>query len=149
MLRVVYFVAVCLAASVGVGWVTTPMPQSATHARRAVIVAPHHSGERAAAARSRLAALGLLPPPPPEPTQPPPPDVAVVFRRDLSAIEHTRRGYQVWVVDLDQEHGRRGIRAGGIYQDGWRIASITPQTVELRRRGETRRVAVFDLPADP
>lgn len=149
MLRVVYFFTACLAASLGVGWLTAPPPQDAVRARPAITASPQHGGAHASAARTRLAALGLLPPPPPAPSLPPPPDVTIVFRRDLSAIEQTRRGYQVWVVDLNQERGRRGIRVGGIYQDGWRIASITPQAVVLRRRGEVRHVAVFDPPADP
>lgn len=149
MLRVFYFVTACLVGSLGIGWMTAPAPQNLAHARQAAMSAPHHGGARAAAARERFAALGLLPAPPPEPSQPPPPDVAIVFRRDLSAIEQTRRGYQVWVVDLNQERGRRGIRTGGVYQDGWRVASITPQAVVLRRRGEVRRIPVFDPPADP
>ena len=149
MLRFAYFLAASLLVSFGAGWLTAPTPQNSAHARASVFAPPHHTVERAAAARTRFAALGLLPPPPPEPSQPPPPDIAVVFRRDLSAIEQTRRGYQVWVVDLNQERGRRSIRVGGVYQDGWRVASIRPQSVELRRRGELRRVAVFDLPTDP
>jgi hypothetical protein len=75
----------------------------------------------------------------------PPPDIAHLFRRDLTAIETRTDGAIVWIVDFTQPHGRRGLRVGEIYQDGWRIAAIESQAIVLRRRGESRRVDAFRL----
>lgn len=113
-----------------------------------------HDGELAGEAGERFASLGygrtavretsdvtVAPPPPP-------PDITVLFRRDLTAIEQTPRGPMVWIVDLAQFSGRRAIKAGGVYQDGWRVAAISTQFIELRKRREVRRVAVFDAPQD-
>ena len=77
---------------------------------------------------------------------PPPPDVAVRFRRDLTAIEETPAGPVVWIVDAAEGSSRRAIRAGGVYADGWRVTAITPRAIELRRRAETRRVLTFSAP---
>jgi hypothetical protein len=77
------------------------------------------------------------------------PDVSEAFREDLAAIEQTETGPVVWLVDLDQLSGRRGVRTGELYKDGWRVARITPQQIELRRRRELRQIAVFNGPAMP
>ncbi len=114
-----------------------------------------HDGEFAGEAGERFASLDFGRAPTPETTDqqsvappPPPPDIAVLFRRDLTAIEQTPQGLIVWIVDLAQFSGRRGIRAGGVYQDGWRVSAISAQFIELRKRREVRRVATFEAPRD-
>lgn len=113
-----------------------------------------HEGELAGEAGERFASLGYGRTAAPEASDvavappPPPPDITVLFRRDLTAIEETPQGPTVWVVDLAQFSGRRPIKAGGVYQDGWRVSAISTQFIELRKRREARRVAVFEAPQD-
>lgn len=128
----------------GLGWVTAPAPE-ADAAASLDTPAVVHAGVAAADARTRLAALGLAPPPVVD-AGPPPPDVAVLFRRDLTAIEERGAQRVVWIVDYAQTHQRRALRVGDIYQDGWRVARIGAQRVELRRRREVRTVDAFALP---
>ena len=104
-----------------------------------------HGGAEAGAARVQLEALGLAPPPIVE-QGPPPPDVAMLFRRDLTAIEDRTNGRQVLLVDAMRPYQRRVLRVGDVYQDGWRVARIEPQSVVLRRRREVRTIDVFALP---
>ncbi len=133
-----------VAAGLGLGWLTASTPEPASSPIvDAVTLA--HAGVEAGAARERLEALGLAPAPVVE-TGPPPPDIAVLFRRDLSAIEERATGRIAWIVDFTQTYRRRALRVGDIYQDGWRIARIAPQSVELRRRREVRNVDTFALP---
>ena len=88
-------------------------------------------------------ALPVETPPPP----PPPPDIAVLLRQDVTAIEETPRGPLLWVVDSSQVFARRAVPVGGEYRDGWKVVSISPQTIEIRRRREVRRVSLFDTVA--
>jgi len=128
----------------GLGWLTAPTPEAAaTAAFEAPAVV--HAGLEAGDAHERLDALGLAPPPIVD-TGPPPPDIAVLFRRDLTAIEERAGAHMVWIVDFAQPHQRRALRVGDIYQDGWRVARIGPQSVQLRRRREVRTVDAFALP---
>lgn len=133
-----------VAVGLGLGWLTasTPEPEASPIVDAITVV---HAGVEAGAARERLNALGLAPPPVVD-TGPPPPDIAVLFRRDLSAIEDRANGRVAWIVDFTQTYRRRALRVGDIYQDGWRIARIAPQSVELRRRREVRTVDTFALP---
>lgn len=132
----------------GLGWFTAPAPE-ATPSRGLDAPAITHANVETAAARERLAELGLAPPPQLEVASPPP-DIAVLFRRDLTAIEERGPARVAWIVDHAQMNQRRALRVGDIYQDGWRVARIAPQTVELRRRREVRSVDAFALPViDP
>lgn len=133
-----------VAGGLGLGWLTSPPPQvdPATMLDAPVVV---HAGVEAGEARTRLNALGLAPAPIVD-TGPPPPDIAVLFRRDLTAIEEHGAARVVWVVDFTQAYRRRALRIGDVYQDGWRIARIAPQSVELRRRREVRTIDAFALP---
>lgn len=133
------------------GWLTAPSPAAPALSARAHFEAPQHMGERAGAARERFAALGYgqEPPPAAEPEGPPPPDIAVLFRRDLTAIQETASGRVVVIIDSNADFRRRSIGVGGVYQDGWRVAAISEQSVELRRRRETRSVGFFDEVVDP
>lgn len=128
----------------GLGWFTATAPE-ATPSTRLEVPAIAHASVETAAARERLTALGLAPPPPVD-IAPPPPDIAVLFRRDLTAIEERGATRVAWIVDHAQMHQRRALRVGDIYQDGWRVARIASQTVELRRRREVRTVDAFALP---
>jgi hypothetical protein len=128
----------------GLGWFTAPSPQ-ANPSTRLDVPAIAHANIETSAARERLAELGLAPPPQAE-YMPPPPDIAVLFRRDLTAIEQRGPARVAWIVDHGQMHQRRALRVGDIYQDGWRVARIASQTVELRRRGEVRSIDAFALP---
>lgn len=107
-----------------------------------------HGGDEAGRARELFERLNwgetapsanIEAPPPP----PPPPDVAVLLRQDLTAIEITAAGPVVWIVDPEQPFQRRAIAVGGAYRDGWKVAAITPQRIDLKRRRETRSVSTF------
>ena len=143
--------AVSLAGGLAAGWFTSvPAPSPAPSEQDLSWAAPLHGGESIGAARERLAALGygaadVLASE--EASQaPPPPDIAILFRRDLTAIEQRVDGPLAWVIDFTQPSGRRGLRPGDVYQDGWRVSTVHEQIIELRRRRETRRVAVFTPP---
>jgi hypothetical protein len=128
----------------GLGWFAAPVPEASPSARLDVPAIAHASVETGAA-RERLADLGLVPPPQVE-VAPPPPDVAVLFRRDLTAIEERGATRVAWIVDHAQMNQRRALRVGDIYQGGWRVARIAPQAIELRRRREVRTIDAFALP---
>lgn len=131
----------------GLGWLTTPSPQTRAAAFETPEIA--HAGAEARTARLQLERLGLAPPPQID-TGPPPPDVAVLFRRDLTAIEDRTGERVAWVVDFTQTYQRRALRVGDIYHDGWRVSRIGVQSIDLRRRREVRTIDAFALPViDP
>ncbi|MEQ1618956.1 MAG: hypothetical protein ABL883_11515 [Terricaulis sp.] len=144
--RSLYMLAAGVATGAVVGALTATPPRAAAPQADAHTLAPVHGGAVAAKAAERLAAVSFAAPPPVE--APPPPDIAVTFRRDLTAIENTPTGAVVWVVDWNQASGRRAIHRGGEYRDGWRVSEIGNQTVELRKRTETRQVDVYAPPED-
>lgn len=133
-----------VAGGLGIGWLTAPSPDVNAHAGLELPNIVFANAE-AAEARARLDALGLAPEPVID-VGPPPPDVAVLFRRDLTAIEEAGGRHIVWIVDVAQPHQRRALRVGDSYRDGWRITRINPQSVHLRRRREVRIVDAFALP---
>lgn len=143
--RPAILIAGLVAAGFVVGWISVPSAQTGGGEQALNAVAPRHGGERAAAAAQRLLTLSFIKAPdaqaPSDAVRPP--DVAVQFRRDLTAIEQTSSGRVAWIVDWTQSSGRRRLRPGDVYQDGWRITAVQTQTVELRRDQETRRVDVF------
>lgn len=140
----VLLLAAGVVGGLGVGWLTAPVPEvSAPPTLGAVTLV--HARIEANDARKRLDRLGLAPPPVVE-APPPPPDIAILFRRDLTAIEDREAGRVVWIVDYAQTHQRRALRVGDVYQDGWRVARINAQSVELRRRREVRSIDAFALP---
>ncbi len=138
-----------IALGLVIGWSTAGVaPPAPQHLPQLPMLRDGHA--LAGAARERFIALGLAQAPQAEvlPEAPPPPDISVLFRRDLTAIEQTPQGLMAWIIDLDQLSGRRGLKRGDVYQDGWRVSGVTEQSVELRARGQVRRVAVFDLPPE-
>lgn len=134
-----------------VGWLSTPQIAAPSTGVAPIIPRLVHAGADAAIAREKFVGLGFGAEPvftadvAPEPA---PPDVAVLFRRDLTAIETGSAGTVVWIVDFTQSFGRRALKVGDVYQDGWRVTAIGPQSVELRRRRESRRIQVFELPVE-
>lgn len=147
MNRQVLILAFSLIAGGGLGWVTARAPAIAAAPLALSPPSPQHGRIAAREARERFAAFGLAAAPAERTYEPPPPpDIAVLFRRDLTAIEQREDGLVVWIVDFTQQFGRRALRRGDVYQDGWRVSAISPQFIELRRRRETRRVAAFEPP---
>jgi hypothetical protein len=140
----VILLAGAVVGGLGLGWLTAPTPDADAGAAPVAAVV-QHGGVEARAARERLAALGLAPPPVVD-AGPPPPDIAILFRRDLTAIEERAGQRMAWIVDFSQTHQRRALRVGDVYQNGWRVARIETQSVLLRRRREVRTVDAFALP---
>jgi hypothetical protein len=142
--------AAALGGGLVLGWLTAVTPRTPTESENAAGASPRHGGVAAGAAGERLSALNYAAAAEVyvEEAPPPPPDVAVLFRRDLTAIEQTPSGPIAWIVDLNQMAGRRGLRRGDIYQDGWRVSAIREQVIELRRRREVRRVETFVPPPE-
>lgn len=146
------FLALLLMAvlGAGLGFLLTPAP------RAPEVVAPvsrlnvpvfDRDGLQLSMAVGAFDALGLLAPAQTSTTEAAPPqiDIAENFRRDLTAIVRSQGRTVVWVVNHETGE-RRGLRRGGIYADGWRIAAINAQEVLLRREGEERRVSLFGAP---
>lgn len=149
MRRELILLGVALAGGGLTGWVTAPPTQVQAMPSQLAAPAPVNGGETAMASRQRLMELSVasgFTANVEAPAAPPPPDVALLFRRDLTAIEQRPGGTIVWIVDFTRDFGRRGMRVGDVYQDGWRLAAVSPQWIELRRRREVRRVAVFEPP---
>lgn len=153
MKRALSLLGLAIVSGLATGWFSSAGSLPQPDPRGARVAPLRHGGAAAEAARTRFLALGLgrpqvvvaeAPPPPP-----PPPDIEVVFRRELTAIERRPTGLLVWVVDDSQGQGRRSLKSGDIYRDGWRLASVGEQMIVLRRNGEIRTVAVFDLPLEP
>lgn len=150
MRRALFLLCVALAGGAGIGWLTAHSVGAPEGARAPALAGPEHAGADARRARERLAQLV---PAVPENLEealeaPPPPDIAVLFRHDLTAIERRPEGSIAWIVDFTREFGRRGLKVGDVYQDGWRVSAIGAQTIELRRQSELRRVGVFELPQE-
>lgn len=138
-------IAAVLFGGASLGWVTATPPRGAMARSAAEQVAPRHGGEMARAAAERLQVLAFVVPPTVESVAeaPRPPDIAQLFRRDLTAIEQSATGPVAWIVDRNRENRRRGLRRGDLYQDGWHVAAVRRQSVDLRRGAETRRVELF------
>ena len=150
MRRSFLLIGAALGGGLALGYLTALPRPTPTETDNAAVVSPRHGGAAAGAAGERLAALSYAAAAElyEEVAPPPPPDVAVLFRRALTAIEQTPSGPIVWVVDLNQVAGRRGLRRGDIYRDGWRVSVIREQMIELRRRREVRRVETFVPPPE-
>lgn len=90
-----------------------------------------------------------LPPPEPPaaapPPPPPPPDIALVFRRRLTAIvDQGPAGLAALVLDPSQEaRATRLVRPGDIFEGRWRLEALTSSEAVLRDGRRTRRVAFY------
>lgn len=149
MLRTLFLVAVVAApAAFAAG-----MWQGQNHEAEAPVVGPRVNapligkpGHGASDAGRYFAALHAPPPPPPPPREPPPappppPDVAVLFRRDLSAVLQSP-GTEPRIV----LSGSRSLRKGDTYRDGWMLSNITSTTAVLTKGAETRNIGLFSPP---
>jgi hypothetical protein len=80
-------------------------------------------------------------PPPPSPP-PPPPDVALVFRREVSALVRTPgQGLAVLLAQPGQRS--RLLRAGDLFDDHWRLVSLSSSAAVLGDGVTERQVALF------
>jgi hypothetical protein len=80
------------------------------------------------------------------PPPPPPPDVALVFRRQVAAIVNTQgQGLAVLVTaDPSVEGGHsRLLRVGDLFDDRWRVASLSMSEVVLQDGVSEKRVPLF------
>jgi len=70
-------------------------------------------------------------------------DVATQLRRDLTAVVHSGQRPVLWVVDPEAELGRRAVRRGQEYRDGWSFVSLAGNEIVLRKTGaEDLRVPI-------
>ena len=150
MRRALLLALLAMGGGGALGWVSAPQAEAPETARARIMPALSHGGAEAGAVRQRVREFGFgaFDAPEAEIAAPQPPDIAVLFRRDLTAIEQRSEGRVALVVDFTQDFGRRALKVGDVYRDGWRVAGIGWQTIELRRRGERRSIAVFDPPRE-
>jgi len=87
------------------------------------------------------------PPPPP----PPPPDVAMVFRRRLTAVvDQGPAGLAVLLSDPSAEgRATRLLRPGEVFEGRWRLAALTSSEATLRDGRQSRRVPFYDAVGAP
>lgn len=83
--------------------------------------------------------LPVAPPPPPPP---PPVDIATHFGRDLSAVMRGPGGPVLVLVDSAGGSGRRVLKPGQGYRDGWRVQKIERGDVVLAKGRSTRRIPI-------
>jgi hypothetical protein len=86
------------------------------------------------------------PEPPPEPFVPPPPppvDIADRFSGDLTAVVRGAQGPTLLLLEESNPAGRRAVRRGQSYRDGWRVQEITAAEVVLRKGESERRIPIM------
>ncbi len=84
--------------------------------------------------------------PPPPPAPPPPPDVALVFRRAVTAVVSTPgQGLAVLLAQPGQRS--RLLRPGEAFDDRWRLTALTSSEAVLGDGVSERHVALFGGPA--
>lgn len=76
----------------------------------------------------------------------PEPDIGDLFRADVTAVLVEKGRRVVVIVDPGAPKGRRTLRVGARYRDGWKVRAIDDSAIELRRAGETRRIDLFAPP---
>ncbi len=88
----------------------------------------------------------LNPPPlPPPPPPPPQPDIGLIFRQQVRAVTKDN-GQSVLLIERLGRIGR--VHKGEVFQDGWVIAAIDAQQVELRKGAIHRKVGLFVKPQE-
>jgi hypothetical protein len=130
-----------------------------------------HSGMGLSIARQRLAGVGAgtfrpppieepglgpvflaggAPPPPAEmpfmdaaPPAPPPIDIASQLSRDLTAVVRGGEGSTLLLVDSSDPFGRRSLRRGETYLDGWRVREINGTEIVLGKGRSERRIPIM------
>lgn len=135
-----------------IGELAPPQPAPAPQARP--LRTPEVGDAQRVLASAAFAFKTLHPSPPPIASSegvdapPPEPDVALLFRRDVTAVLEERGRAVVVIVDAAAKGGRRTLRVGARYRDGWRVKTISAAHVELRRGRQTRRIDLFAPPQD-
>lgn len=134
--------------SLAVGWFT----QAAPPAGDAVLASSRvrtprleHPNFQSGIAARALQNLGFgLPPVPVADAQPvaPPIDIAVEFRRDLTAVVRTKREVTLWVIDRGTTLERRRLKKGQEFRNGWLIDAITDKDISLRKNEEVRTIPI-------
>ena len=145
---VVLIAAVGAPAAAGVGYWQGLRP-SAVQVAPARATAPPlivKPGWGAKEAAVYLASLNAPPPPPPAPPKvvaavATGPDVAVQFRRDLSAVLNSPGAPPKVVLG-----SRRSLSPGDMYRDGWKLESVSSTSATLTKGADTRRIGLFSPP---
>jgi hypothetical protein len=83
--------------------------------------------------------------PTPPPAPPPPPDVALVFRRAATAVVR-QPGQGLAVLIARPGQASRLIRPGDLFDDRWRLSSLTMDQAVLSDGVSERRIALFAQP---
>lgn len=90
------------------------------------------------------------PPPPAEmppmdvaPPAPPPIDIASQLSRDLTAVVRGGEGSTLLLVDSSDPFGRRSLRRGDTYLDGWRVREINRAEIVLGKGRSERRIPIM------
>ncbi|MBU6371662.1 MAG: hypothetical protein KJS97_02955, partial [Alphaproteobacteria bacterium] len=74
------------------------------------------------------------------------PDVAETFRAAVTAVLMEKGRRVVVILDPEAPKGRRTLRVGARYRDGWKVRAIDDSAVELRRGRDVRRIELFAPP---
>lgn len=163
-LRPIIITAAVLIACL-MGWLVNPEARVANlpvvSARLAVPSVPQPGASLGASAAyfNQIHPPPLPPPKPAPPLKPAPlpkPDIRVVFRREVSAVVEeapTPGGAKTYAVVLISQrpsvtHFRR-LHVGDAFDDGWRLAALTPQAAELKRKAETAVIGFYGPLAAP
>lgn len=144
-------IAALMASSVA-GWLTAGLAQSEAIDASVQVAAPappvvQHARENVAPAAFAFGVPEATTESVPAEFAPAEPDVAETLRRVLTAIVAERGRRVAIIVDPAAQSGRRTLRVGSTFRDGWRVTRINEASVELRRRGETREVSAFTPPS--
>lgn len=137
-----------LPLALAAGWFTQPArPSAETVLASSRVRTPRleHPNFQAGIAARALQNLGFgLPPVPVGDVAPEPPalDIAVEFRRDLTAVVRTKRQVTLWVIDRGTTLERRSLKKGQEFRDGWLIDAITEKDVSLRKNDEVRTIPI-------
>ncbi len=83
-----------------------------------------------------------VPPPPPEPI-----DIAGQLSRDLTAVVRGSEGPTLLLVDAST--GRRSLRRGEAYLDGWKVREINGSEIVLRKDDSEQRIPIMQVPPRP
>ena len=78
-----------------------------------------------------------------EPPPPPPIDIASSFSNALTAVVRGPEGPTLLLVEASDPAGRRALRRGEGYADGWRVQEINAAEVVLRKGESERRIPIM------
>ncbi len=147
-------------AALSLGWVSAHVPigDAPVVAQRIESVPKvEHPGLQIGLAAAQFDRMGLSAPKLETPQQneldvavAPSAPIEQLFSEVLTAIQATGPRGAVWIVDPDGEDGRRLLKRGEEFRDGWTLSAISDQEVILTREEEMRSVNPFGArPEDP